>query len=140
MKTTTTAPPHTLAGVRRPRAGAGTPSPAPAPAATASEPVIVPSPVTLTDRHAWITAQGDRTEHAVTDTYQQVAKVLHGVFIPLCREFFTSAWMDAAPAARCPECEALALARVNAPRCTAARVSVRDQRPRRPLSPFRARS
>lgn len=64
-------------------------------------------------RFAWITAQVDRTEHAVSDDAQAAALEVGGWFTPLCDERFVAASMETGPLARCAVCSAFLAARAS---------------------------
>lgn len=64
-------------------------------------------------RYSWITAQQDRTEHAVSDDEQAAASHAAGWFMPVCGERFIAAPMEAAASTRCLKCRQYLLARAN---------------------------
>jgi hypothetical protein len=62
------------------------------------------------DRYCWITAQTDRTEHAVSDEAQGAAR--RGAYEGLCGQEFLAASMDVGPQQHCGSCRAFLDARV----------------------------
>jgi hypothetical protein len=64
------------------------------------------------ERFCWITAQGDRTEHAVSDHAQAAAR--QGIYEGLCGGRFLAAPMIVEPAGRCSSCRAYLRARAQA--------------------------
>lgn len=62
-------------------------------------------------RFAWITAQDDRTEHAVPDDAQNAARSAGGRFEPICGERFLAADMTVGPLETCTTCWAFLRAR-----------------------------
>jgi hypothetical protein len=56
---------------------------------------------------SWITAQADRTEHAVTHAAQAASLATgRGVYAALCGEELLAASMDVGPSGRCSSCAA----------------------------------